>query len=99
MQYDAIVYGSKINCIFVFANHKGTTQVPNTLIIIFDGVHFRKMCGFINLLLKFNMYVFSSRCKSFKILENVLFSFFLKYFKDSKKNCSYKYFFLKSKYF
>ncbi len=51
MQYDAIVYGSKINFIFVFANHKGTTHVPNTLIIIFDGIRFRKMCGFINLLL------------------------------------------------
>ncbi len=85
MQYDAIVYGFKINCIFVFANHKGTTHVPNTLIIIFDGVYFRKMCGFINLLLKFNMYVFSSRCKSFKILKNVLFSFGFKQLKNSKK--------------
>ncbi len=73
MQYDAIVYGYQINCIFVFANHKGTTHVPNTLIIIFDGIRFRKMYGFINLLLKFNMYVFSSRCKSFLKLKNLLF--------------------------
>jgi hypothetical protein len=69
VQYDAVVYGSKINCIFVFANHKGTTHVSNTLIIILGGVPFRKMCGIINLVLRFNMYVFSPRCKSFKFKE------------------------------
>ncbi len=65
VQYDVVVYGSKIDCIFIFANHKGTTHVPNTLIIIFDGVPFRKMHGIINLVLRFKMYVFSPRCKSF----------------------------------
>jgi hypothetical protein len=75
VQHDVIVYGSKINCIFVFANHKGTTHVPNTLIIIFYGVLVKKMCGIINLVLRFNMHVFSPRCKGLKNLKNIMFLF------------------------
>jgi hypothetical protein len=39
----------------------------NALVLIFDVVDLRKICGFINLLLKFNIYVSSSRCSRFKI--------------------------------
>jgi hypothetical protein len=55
----------------------------NALVLIFDGVHLRKMFGFINLLFKFNMYV--SRCSRFKNSNNVVFSSIFKSFKKSKK--------------
>jgi len=67
VQYDATTYGSKINWKYVFANHKGTTRMLNALALIFDSFHSKKICGFINLFLKLNMYVSSSRCRSFKI--------------------------------
>jgi hypothetical protein len=57
----------------------------NALVLIFDGVRLRKMFGFINLLLKLNMYVSLSRCSRFKNSENVVFSLVLKSFKISKK--------------
>jgi hypothetical protein len=79
-QYDAAEYGSKINWISIFANHKGTTCMLNALVLIFDGVHLRKMFGFINLLFKLNMYVSSSRCNRFKNSKNVMFSLVLKSF-------------------
>ncbi len=49
----------------------------NALVLIFDGVHLRIFFGFINLLLKLNMYVSSSRCNRFlKFKEcNVIISF------------------------
>jgi hypothetical protein len=56
----------------------------NALVSIIDGVCLRKMFGFINLLLKFSMYVFSSRCSKLKNLENVMFSSILNFFKNSK---------------
>jgi hypothetical protein len=56
VQYDVTTYGSKINWIFVFANHKGAIHMLNALVLIFDGIHLRKMFGFIHLLLKLNMY-------------------------------------------
>jgi hypothetical protein len=46
----------------------------NALVLIIDGVHLRKMFGFINKLLILNMHVSSSRCSKFKKLENVMFS-------------------------
>jgi hypothetical protein len=52
----------------------------NAWVLIFDGVHLRKICDFNNLLLKLNIYVSSSRCCTFKISENVIFSFVFKYF-------------------
>jgi hypothetical protein len=84
VQYDVITYEFKINWIRVFANHKGTTHMLNVLILIFDSVHFRKMCGFIDLFLNFNMYVSLSRCKSFNFILKQCFHFFLKFFKYSK---------------
>jgi hypothetical protein len=80
VQYDAIAYGYKINWILLFVNHKRTTHTLNALIIIFYNVCVMKMCGFINLLLKFNIYVFLSRSKSFKNLVNVMFSLVLNFF-------------------
>ncbi len=84
VQYDAIAYELKINWIYVAANHKGLACMLNALVLIFDGVCLKKMFGFINLLLKVNMYVSSSRCSRFKNLENVMFSLVLKSFKNSK---------------
>ncbi len=84
IQYDAIAYASKINWIFIFANHKGATRMLNALVSIIDGVCLIKMFGFINLLLKFSMYVSSSRCSRLKNLENVMISSILKSFKNSK---------------
>jgi hypothetical protein len=57
----------------------------NALVLIFDGVHLRKMFGFINLLLKLNMYVSLSRCSRFLNSKNVVFSLVLKSFKNAKK--------------
>jgi hypothetical protein len=72
----------------------------NALVLIFDGVCLRKMFGFINLLLKLNMYVSSSRCNRFKDFKNVTFSFVLKCFLNSKTfiACYCKYFLLKGKF-
>jgi hypothetical protein len=49
---------------------------------MFLGVHFKKMCGFVNLLLKFNIYVLSSTFKECRYLENGIPSFSFKSFKD-----------------
>jgi hypothetical protein len=57
----------------------------NAWVLIFDGVHLRKFYGFNKKILKLNMYVSSSRCSRFKNFKNVMFSFVLKYFKNSKK--------------
>ncbi len=32
VQYDVVAYGCKINWIYVFANHKGTTHMLNALV-------------------------------------------------------------------
>ncbi len=63
VQYVVVAYGSKINWIFVFANHKWTAHILNALVFKFLGVCFKKICGFVNLLLKFNIYVLSSMFK------------------------------------
>jgi len=65
VQYDAATYGFKINWIYVFANHKGAARMLNAWVLIFDGVHYKKICGFNNLLFKLNMHVFSPRCSWF----------------------------------
>jgi hypothetical protein len=70
-------YGFQTNWIFIFGNHKRTKWMLNALVLIFNGVHFRKMCAFTNFLLKINMHCFSSRCKSFKISKSVMFSFLI----------------------
>ncbi len=44
----------------------------NASVLIFNGVHLRKLFGIINLLLKLNVYVPSSR---FTHVSNVVFSF------------------------
>jgi hypothetical protein len=97
VQYDVLTYEFKINWIRVFANHKGTTHMLNVLILIFDNVHFRKMCGFIDLFLNFNMYVSLSRCKSFFLKKNNVFVCFevFKRFKINKFVCCFKCFLLK----
>ncbi len=66
----------------------------NALVLIFDGVHLRKIYDFINLLLKLNMYAFSSRCNRLKNSENVMFLSILKSLKISKTfvACCCKYF-------
>jgi len=67
VQYDATTYGSKINWIYVFANHKRITCMLNVLILIFDNFHSKIFFSFINSFVKLNMCVSSSRSKSFKI--------------------------------
>jgi len=42
---------------------------------MFLGVRLKKMCGFVNLLLKYNIYVISSRFKEFKYSKNDILSF------------------------
>jgi len=49
---------------------------------MFLRVRFKKMCGFISLLFKFNMYVLSLRFKEFRYSKNDMSSFSLKSFKD-----------------
>jgi hypothetical protein len=82
VQYVASTYGSKINWTFVFANHKWPTSILNALVVMFLGIHFKKMCGFVNLLFKLNIYVLSSRFKEFRCSENDISSFYFKYFND-----------------
>jgi hypothetical protein len=53
----------------------------NALVLMFDSVHLKKVFNFINLFIKLNMYVFSSRCNRFKNSKNVMFSSILKSFK------------------
>jgi hypothetical protein len=43
---------------------------------MFLEVFSKKQCGFVNFLVKFNIYVLSSRFKEFKYLENDISSFF-----------------------
>jgi hypothetical protein len=75
VQYVVVTYESKINWISIFANHKWATLILNALVFMFLGVCFKKMCGFVNSLLKFNIYVLSSRFKEFRYLENDISSF------------------------
>ncbi len=60
-------------------------QVNNTyikcIILMFLEVYFKKMCDFVNLLLKLNIYVFASRFKEFKYLRNDISSFYFFYLK------------------
>jgi hypothetical protein len=49
------------------------------LVLTFDGVHFKKVCGFVNFLPKLNIYISSSRCKNIKNSKNVMFSFFFEF--------------------
>ncbi len=42
---------------------------------MFIGIYFKKMCNFVNLLFKFNIYVFLSRFKEFKISRHDISSF------------------------
>jgi hypothetical protein len=87
VQYNTTTYGFKINWIFVFVNHKRITCVLDALVLTFDGVHFGKVCGFINFLPKLNMYISSSRCKNIKNSKKVMFSFFFEFFYKFKKLC------------
>ncbi len=81
LQYDVVAYGSIINWISIFAHHKGIAHMLNALVLIFDGVLLKKMFGLINLLLKLNMYVSSSRCR-FLNSKNVMCSLVLKPLKN-----------------
>jgi len=67
VQYVANAYGFKINWISIFVNHKWIAHVLNALVFLFLRILFKNMHGFVNLLLKLSIYVFSSR---FKKLEN-----------------------------
>jgi hypothetical protein len=77
VQYVVVAYRSKINWIFVFANHKWTTHILNALIFIFLGICFKKMCNFVNLLFKLNIYVHSSRFKNLDIHKMIYHHFLL----------------------
>ncbi len=59
-----------------------STLILNALVFMFLGVCFNKMCDFVKFLLKFNIYVLSSRFKEFRYLENDISSFKKKSFKD-----------------
>jgi hypothetical protein len=39
----------------------------DALVLTFDGVHFRKVCGFVNFFPKLNMYISSSDVKILKV--------------------------------
>jgi hypothetical protein len=86
VQYVTTTYGSKINCISIFVNHKWTTCILNRLIFMFLRVHFKKMCDFVNLLLKLYIYIYiyilSSRFKEFRYSKNDIPSVSFKSFKD-----------------
>ncbi len=82
VQYVVATYGSKINWIYVFANHKWIIRVLNALVFMFLGVHLKKMFSFVNLLFKLYIYVFSSRFKNFIYLKNDMSSFSFNFFKD-----------------
>jgi len=82
VQYVASAYGSKTNQISIFANHKWITHILNALVFMFLGVHFKKMCNFVHLLLKLNIYVLSSRFLKIRYSKNDISSFFKKSFKD-----------------
>jgi len=58
VQYVVAAYGSKINWISIFANHKWATRILNVLVFMFLRVHFKKICGFVNLLLKLYIYMY-----------------------------------------
>ncbi len=99
MQYDATTYGSKINWIYVFANHKGTTCMLNALVLILESVHSKKICGFINCSLSLIcMYVHQDvRVLKFKECN---FSFVLTVFKINKIiGCCCKCFFVERQVF
>ncbi len=49
---------------------------------MFLKVHFWKLCGFVNLFLIINIYVFSSRFKEIKFFKNDISSFSFKIFKN-----------------
>jgi len=65
VQYDATTYGSKINWIYAFANHKRITCMLNVLILIVFII--RIFLSSLIRSLSLNMCVSSSRSKSFKI--------------------------------
>ncbi len=46
---------------FLMIECSSNAPILNELIFMFLGVRFNKMCGFVSLFLKFNMYVLSSR--------------------------------------
>jgi len=48
---------------------------------MFLGVHFKKMCGFVDLLFKLNIYVFSSKFKEFRYPKNDISSFLFLFLK------------------
>ncbi len=54
------------------------------IFLMFLGVCFKKMCSFVNLLLKLNLYVLSSRFKEFKYQKMI--------YHHLKKNLTKKYF-------
>jgi hypothetical protein len=53
---------------------------------MFLGVHLLKMCNFVNLFLKFNIYVFPSRLKNLDTQKMIYHHFHLKFLKI-KINC------------
>jgi hypothetical protein len=81
-QYVVTAHGFKINWIFIFANHKWATHVLNALVFVFLRVCLKTMCSFVNLLLKFNIFLFSLGFKEFKNKKKIYFYFSFKSFKD-----------------
>jgi hypothetical protein len=61
VQYVITAYGSKINWISIFANHKWATHILNALVFMFFRIYFKKMYSFVNFLLKLNIYELSSK--------------------------------------
>jgi hypothetical protein len=67
---------------YMYTNHKWPTHILNALVFMFLGVRFKKMCGFVNLFLKPNIYVLSSRFENFRYSENDIPSFSFKSLKN-----------------
>jgi len=82
VQYVTTTYGLEKNWISAFANHKWTTCILNALRFMLLEFRFKKMYDFVNLLLKLNIYVLSSRIKEFRYLKHDISPFSLKFFKD-----------------
>jgi len=57
------MYGSKMNCAFVFASHKGLACILKTFVHISFGLHFKNNVGFHILHFKASKYIYSLKCE------------------------------------
>ncbi len=77
VQYVPIAYGSKINWIFIFANHKWTTHILNALIFMFSKFCFIKMCDFVNYFSNLIYMYFHQGLKKFNVQKMIYHHFHL----------------------